>query len=358
MKRLYEHIAGRVICRLLPALCLAVVAAGCDVHEFPELPQEAAFTLRLDFDTELPLHKEVQYAVRSAGAANAYDVRHIVSVHRLAADGSYVRQADRLFVFTCDDEAGLNCSQELTLAEGKYNFFVWTDYVHEGTTADNYYATPDFAEIILTSRTDHAGCEEYRDAFRGSQQAAVTVRKDGMREASNVATVTMKRPMAKFKFVSTDYGQFVEEALKARAGTEGTESTDGTESGTRVVDPADYRVVFRYTGFMPCSYNMFTDRPADSWTGVSFEGGLKTLGNDEVELGFDYVFVNGSEAGVSVAVEVYHKDGELVASSPTINVPLVRSKLTVVKGSFLTSVAEGGVGIDPDFDDEYNIEIK
>ena len=354
MKRLSGHITSHVRCKLLPALCLAVAAAGCDVHEFPELPQEtrAAFTLRLDFDTELLLHKEVQYAVRSAGAANAYDVRHIVSVHRLAADGSYVRQADTLVVFTCDDEAGLNCSRELTLGEGEYNFFVWTDYVHEGTTADNHYATPDFAEIILNSRTDHAGCDDYRDAFRGSQQATVTAGKDGTSGTDNGATVTMKRPMAKFKFVSTDYGQFVEEALKARAGT------DGTEGGTRGVDPDDYRVVFRYTGFMPCSYNMFTDRPADSWTGVSFEGALKALDNDEVELGFDYVFVNGSESGVSVAVEVYHKDGELVASSPTVNVPLVRSKLTVVKGSFLTSVAEGGVGIDPGFDDEYNIEIK
>lgn len=335
--------------------------ASCDVHEFPELPTETNFTLHLDFDTEMPLHKEiVQAKVRSVNSADAYDVRHIVSVHRLYPDGSYDRTADTLIVFTCDDVVNLNCSRELTLREGEYNFFVWTDFVNEGSQSDKFYATSDFAEIILHDKKNHTGSCDYRDAFRGLQQATVTVKKDEMTDVANEATVTMKRPMAKFKFISTDYNVFVENVLKAEMEKNGksaaNENGNGTES--RSINPDDYRVVFRYTGFMPCSYNMFTDKPADSWTGVSFEGALKPLENQEVELGFDYVFVNGSEAGVSVMLEVYHKDGELVASSPSIDVPLKRSRLTIVRGSFLTSVAEGGVGIVPDFDGEYNIEIK
>lgn len=334
--------------------------AGCDVHEFPELPAETHFTLHLDFDTEMPLHKEiVQSKARSTNNADVYDVRHIVSVHRLYPDGSYARTADTLIVFTCDDVVNLDCSRELTLCEGEYNFFVWTDFVNEGSRADKFYTTSDFAEIILHDKKNHTGNCDYRDAFRASQQATVVVKKDEMTKAANEATVTMKRPMAKFKFISTDYDVFVGNAIKAEAEKRRARQT-GTGNGTesKSIDPDDYRVVFRYTGFMPCSYNMFTDKPADSWTGVSFEGALEPLENREVELGFDYVFVNGSEAGVSVMLEVYHKDGELVASSPSIDVPLKRSKLTVVKGSFLTSVIEGGVGIVPDFDGEYNIEIK
>lgn len=334
--------------------------SGCDVHEFPELPTETNFTLHLDFETEMPLYKEVIHTKsRAANGTDAYDARHIVSVHRLYPDGGYDRTADTLVVFTCDDVANLNCSRELTLREGEYSFFVWTDFVDEGGQTDKFYTTSDFTEIILRDRKNHAGSCDYRDAYRGVQQANVAVRKDHMRDVAHETTVAMKRPLAKFKFISTDYEVFVENVLKAKARKNKESVTSNTDNVTesRGVTPDDYRVVFRYTGFMPCSYNMFTDKPADSWTGVSFEGKLEPAGNGEVELGFDHVFVNGSEAGVSVMVEVYHRNGELVASSPTIDVPLKRSRLTIVRGSFLTSIEEGGVGIIPEFDGEYNIEI-
>ncbi|HBK29725.1 MAG TPA: hypothetical protein DDZ04_08440 [Parabacteroides sp.] len=342
-------------------LFAALSVTSCDVHEFPELPTENNFTLHLDFDTELPIYKKVVHAKsRAANDAEAYDVRHTVSIHRLYPDGNYDRTADTTIVFTCDDVKKLNCSKEFRLSEGTYNFFVWTDFVDEGSRNDKYYTTSDFNEIILKDKKNHAGCCDFRDAFRGMQQAAVTVRKDEMTKVNNEATVTMKRPLAKFKFISTDYAAFVENVLKAGALKKGTNGVNETGNGaeSKSINPDDYRVVFRYIGFMPCSYNMFTDKPADSWTGVTFDGTLKPKENGEVEMGFDYVFVNGAEASVSVMVEVYHKDGNFVASSPTIDVPLKRSRLTIVRGSFLTSVSEGNIGIVPDFEGEYNIIIQ
>ncbi len=84
--------------RLIPSLVLltvlASVATGC-VHEFPELPTATGVTLHLNFDTEMPLYKEVTYDSRAAVTKDAYDVRHIVSVHRLSPDGSYSRTADK-----------------------------------------------------------------------------------------------------------------------------------------------------------------------------------------------------------------------------------------------------------------------
>ena len=50
-------------------------------------------------------------------------------------------------------------------------------------------------------------------------------------------------------------------------------------------------------------------------------------------------------------------DGELIGSTSTINVPTMRGRNTIVRGRFLTSQATGGVGIDPGFDGEYNIEL-
>ncbi len=350
----------KIICKMRYAIGMTaciLLFSGCDVHEFPELPTKANFLLHLDFDTQMPLYKEIAQAKsRSVNSANEYDVRHIVSVHRLYSNGDYDRTADTTIVFTCDNVENLDCSRELTLREGEYSLFVWTDFVDKGCLSDKFYLTSDFAEIALRDKKNHIGCCDFRDAFRGLQQATVTVKKDDMTEVTNETTVNMKRPMAMFKFISTDYEAFVEKILKAEAQKDKTVNENSAE--TRSVTLEDYRVVFRYTGFMPCSYNMFTDKPADSWTGVSFDGFLKPMENKEAEMGFDYVFVNGAEAGVTVKLEVYHKNGELVASSPTIDVPLKRSKVTIVRGNFLTSMAEGGVAIVPDFDGKYEIEIK
>ena len=103
---------------------------------------------------------------------------------------------------------------------------------------------------------------------------------------------------------------------------------------------------------------MFINRPADSWTGVIYDSTIRAVNDDEAEVAFDYVFVNGSETAVTVAMEVYDLDDNLLARIPAFDVPLKRSKLTIVKGDFLTTRAGGEIGISPDFEGDFNIEIK
>ena len=103
---------------------------------------------------------------------------------------------------------------------------------------------------------------------------------------------------------------------------------------------------------------MFTDKPADSWTGMTFESKMFSEDYNEMTMGFDYIFVNGSETTLSISLEVYDDEGELLAATDPINVPIVRSKLTLVKGSFLTSKASEGVSISPGFDGEYNLPLQ
>ena len=109
---------------------------------------------------------------------------------------------------------------------------------------------------------------------------------------------------------------------------------------------------------MPHQFNMFTNRPSDSKTGVTYGSSIEALGEEEALLGFDYVFVNGNESSVQVALHVEDNEGNKVADIGTIDIPLVRGKITEVRGAFLTSRAGGGIGIDAGFDGEYNIFIK
>jgi hypothetical protein len=159
----------------------------------------------------------------------------------------------------------------------------------------------------------------------------------------------MRRPLAKFNFISTDVEDFIVKVASQRSGEPSTSSAN--------VDLNEYKAVFYYHGFMPYSYNMFTDKPADSVTGTSFETTLQRLSDSEAELGFDYVFVNGNESNVVVSVEIYDSQEQLISSFKPIEVPLVRSKLTTVKARFLTAEAEGGVAILPDYDGEYNYQV-
>ena len=336
-----------------------LVFTGCDVHEFPEKLGKTQFILHLNFDTEMPLYKEILYTrsqSNSISYTGPYDIRYIVNAYRNEDSKNNNRTTDTTFIFTKSDIENPNHSVALDLYDGAYTFRVWSDFVPSGTTSDKFYKTDDFSEIILADKKNHPGSTDFRDAFKGTESTIVYhpgyYAGEFLENINNEATVQMGRPMGMFKFITTDIEAFmsrVEQMLKNQGKLDDTKPE---------IDMKDFKVLFKYNLFMPCSFNMFTDKPADSWTGMSFESRMEKDVSQDVVLGYDYVFVNGNETTLSITVEIYSKDGELLSQTKPVNVPIVRSKLTIVRGEFLTSRASGGVTINPGFDDEYNIEIQ
>ena len=355
-------------------LFVTLLFTACDVHEFPvDRNERVPFVLHLDFSTAMPLYQEIVYTrageitdTKSVGAK--HDVRYIVKAYRVDKSRENNREADTTFVFTKSSVSDLSFSVPLELHEGTYTFRVWADYVDVEKTNDKYYNTSDFTEIILANKDNHSGSNDYRDAYRGVATATVInpVYYSGKvtNEIKNEVTVDMERPMGKFKFVSTDVEIFVSrvvQMLKDRGMLLNIDLESDKKAKIeyllQAINLGDFEVKFRYHAFMPCSFNMFTDKPADAWTGVSFTSQMYIENNNEMTMGFDYIFVNGSETTLSVSLEVYNKYGELISSTKPINVPVMRSKLTIVKGEFLSSIASEGVQIKPDFNGEYNVEI-
>jgi hypothetical protein len=352
---------------------LLLAFVGCDVHEFPEdYGVRVPFLLHLDFNTEMPLYKEILYTRggETREITEPHDIRYIINAYRTDNKRSDNRVADTTFIFSKSDISDLNYTAQLQLPEGTYDFSVWADYIDAGSTDDKYYDTRDFSEIILADKENHSGSNDFRDAFRGYASATVT-NPDYytgliLDSINNQATAEMKRPMGKFKFVATDVELFLlkvaqrlsEKGINVMPIGDNLSSQAVYEHLLQRIDLDGFKIVFRYNMFMPCSFNMFTDRPADSWTGVSFISQMHLEKDKEMLLGYDYIFVNGSETTLSVSLEVYTRDGELISSTNPINVPIVRSKLTVVKGEFLSLEASGGVTINPGYEgDDYNIEI-
>ena len=79
----------------------------------------------------------------------------------------------------------------------------------------------------------------------------------------------------------------------------------------------------------------------------------------EAQLGFDYIFVNGSDTHTRVVVGVYDEEGEQVAMTSSMKIPLKRNHVTYVRDSFLMRNVEGGVEINSGFaGPDFNYEIK
>lgn len=347
------------------------VAAGCDVHEFPRCDEEPVpFTLHIIFDTEMPLYKDIIYTRdgKSTKAPHeAHDIRYTIGAYRVGGSLEESRTADTTFVFTRPESRELNYTVQFELTEGLYDIRVWCDYVDAGSSADKYYDTRNFAEITLLNRNRHEGSNDYRDAFRGTVRGEVVntkfYRGDIAASFKNEATVEMRRPMGKYRFISTDVELFLDRLAMELKEAGKPESSIGIDEPSieelkERIDIGELKVIFHYNHFMPCSYNIFTDKPADSWTGVSYTSPMYRLDKSEMLLGYDYIFVNGTETTLNISLDIYTKENELISRSHPVNVPIRRSMLTDVRGEFLTSKASGGVAINPGFDgDDYNVPI-
>ena len=364
MKTVLHLIAG--VMSLFAFVC-------CDVHEFPiDTQRRVPYELNMHFETEMPDYKEVTYTKGSDTKLpyGGHDIRYIVNAYRVDNVRSVSRLPDTTFVFSKRNDGRLDHTVMLSLPEGSYDLKIWTDYVDNNSVSDKYYDASNFEEIILANKSNHGGSNIYREAFRGYGNATV---RDPLlyvnivaEQIQNEADVEMKRPMGRFKFISTDVDAFftrVMEMMKEQGKLLNVNLKSDSKSAyqqiIQAINLTGYKVIFRYNAFMPCSFNMFTDKPADSWQGVSFSSNMEIDPSyTEMLMGHDYVFVNGSETTLSISLEVYNAEGEKVSATNPIYVPIVRNKLTLVKGEFLTSTASGGVSINPGYEgDDYNIEI-
>ncbi len=351
----------RLLCLLFPLVAFAGFT-GCDVHEFPALPETVSLVLRLDYDTDMT---EWEYSydndantVTEEGLGETYDnsldegsIRYVV--HAYPQTGQSTSETEPyVFEFSQSLNGVYDYEATIDLVPGDYEIMVWSD-LSDGSGRDPFYNADDFAGIALQG--EHAGNSDYRDAFRGSN--TVTLVSTILDVEPDTLDIGMQRPLAKYEFITTDLAEFVtkEQArLDALSAATKNDATMEDDVSTKV-NIEDYKIVFYYVGFMPNEYSIFTDKPVDSATGVLFESELSRLSTTEASVGFDYVFVNGVESAVTIQIGIYDSAGTQLSLTDAIKVPVKRNHHTVMRGSFLMSEASGGISIDPGFDGDYNL---
>lgn len=361
MNRMFKYVAAFII-----GLLALPTFTSCDsVHEWPDPIDVVPYHLDIKFDSEFNAWTEWNHVfdmttVTEEGKGDTYHnyvdyakMRYIIRIYELDENSRAASQHIKEFVYTkqCDGKS-YDMDLDVELVPGNYKVMVWADFEREEGEG-SYYSCDDFSEITLLG--NHCANTDNRDAFRGVLELKV---------GDNVVSTTpkryeivMQRPLAKFEFVTNDLMKFIDKEATRIAAKGNSIKDDSQESPETRVDLNSYKVVFYYIGFMPSAYSMHTDKPVDSSTGVFFESTLKKLSSSEASMGFDYVFVNGVESAVTVQVAIYDNEGTQLSLTSPIKIPLRRSNHTVMRGTFLTSEASGGVSINPDFDGEFNLVI-
>lgn len=341
-------------------LCMTLLLlTACDVHEWPDPPEYAKLHLRLNYETDMTewnhTYDEDKKLVTDLGLGKTYDnhqeqgkIRYIIRAYPASENQRATNGHVQEFVFTKDISEGYDHRVTLDVLPGDYDIMVWSDLIE--TSGDAYFYDAEYFTEIMIQGT-HKGNTDYRDAFRGV--SSISLMTDMKERQPDTLDIVMQRPLAKFEFVTNDVAEFIDkEATRVNS-----KSATDEDVPTRGVRLEDYKVVFYYVGFMPHAYSIYTDKPVDSSTGIIFESTLKELNDSEASMGFDYVFVNGNKSAVTLQIGIFDNEETRVSLTAPIEVPLMRSHHTIMKGRFLMTEASGGVYVNPDYDGDHNVII-
>lgn len=328
-------------------VALAVGSSSC-VHEWPEPLPTRGVTLTVHH--VLPWEqKEFNSGIGMQTREEMQDLA-VRYIYRVYPRGNTSVPVSETIEYRTDLTLA-DFTTTLDVPVGKFDVYVWTDYVKKDSDTGLYYDAKSFKNITYTK--PYKGDTMDKDAFWGLTEVDVPSSIDENVELNY--TITVKRPLTGYAFISTDLEEFTKGEIARRKLNRDSETSGG---GLPAFDFTGYKVKVSYTGYLPCEFDMFRAKPVDSATGVSFEGQIRVLDDDTAVVGFDIFFINGNESSVRVALDIYDPDGTRIAGFPSLDVPVWLSTITLVKGNFLTTKASGGVGIDPGFDGEFNIEWK
>ena len=331
---------------------LMIVGATSCVHQWPDMDLlDHNVYIHVVQDTEW-LEPDYEMTLTRAFDESQVNIRYDF---RIFPAGTTQKAVAEFSVFSSDLKRP-DFDTSLALNPGDYDLYVWSDYAAASTGDPIFYDDSDFSHISYIK--PYTGDTDLKDTFRGMTSFTVEASYSNI---SNVeTTVTLRRPMARYKFIATDLADFIDrETTRGMLMPPENQSDNETspDKAPQYAKLSDYRIKIIYPMYMPAVFDNFQNNPIDSWTGVSFDCRMQQLTEDEAQLGMDYVYVNGEESGVQVMLEVYDPKGTLIARTNSITVATKRNRTTLIFGKFLTTLRSDGVGINPDFDGEFNIEI-
>lgn len=208
----------------------------------------------------------------------------------------------------------------------------------EAPLADAFYHTESLKAVTLFTEPYTANTDAKDAAYGNESGIAIS-------DKGTTLSMPLQRPFAKYRII-VDADE-IAEYLKMRK-----------------VNPQEFppieelTVSVQYEGYFPSGFNISTEKPNDAVVGITYSGSLSRYDGSaaELELGSDWILVNGNTSFVNATVIVSDSQGNVICRIPGTQIDYRRNQLTTVKGRFLTSGANsGGVHIDTEWDGVYDV---
>lgn len=343
---------------------LLFALASCDktIHEYPGI-SSVKLTVRCSVDLAHPEHfvdvecdaeKGTSYVVRTQSITplgtrftEPVCLRYIIDLYRVTS--SHSTFVERKICFADVDDPNPQAIATFDAQAAEYKVLVWCDYVQDDVRESWYYQTDDlrkilYSDIEIVDNND-------KDVFTNAIGVDLTEFYYMEGEFEVVKDVDLERPKGRYKCITTD----IDDYLKSDGGN---------------ADEAIITSVITYTQYVSAGYNVEDQKPNYFEPTRTYITQIDTTSQDSydedgnLELCYDYVFVNGKQTNVKINFYFYKGDidineqtgeviGEEISHWSGIVVPLKRNMETVVIGRMLTtSFGTGGIGIDPGFEDE------
>ena len=346
------RVAKHIVVMILSLLALA----SCDktIHEYPG-EQNISLTVRCSVDLTAPEYfttvecdpeTGTSYVVRTQGIqpnstrfTEPVCLRYVVDLYRVSASTSYF--VERQVLFAAVNDPNPQAIATFAVDAQKYKVLVWCDYVQDDVREAWYYVTDDLRKILYSD--EDVVDNNDKDVFTNMMEVDFTdyYYMDG--EYDLVYDLELQRPKGRFKCITTDMNDYVKNGDDASA--------------------EDITAVVTYTQYVSAGYNVEEQKPNYFEPTRTFITKSRIDENGELELCYDYVFVNGKQTNVKINFNFFKGDvvvddkgvitGEQISQWSGIVVPLKRNMETVIEGRMLTtSFGTGGFGIDPSFENE------
>ena len=263
-----------------------------------------------------------------------YDLRYQLAVYRVE-NGDYVEAVSPQMKIV-DKYEPVTYSLRLT-PNRNYQVVVWADFVREGETEDLHYNTSDFRNIHVPELPDkYILNDESKDAYFTT--VPVSVEEDAVTE-----DLVLKRPFAKVRVITTDWGY---ENLEM---------------------PDNFKVTYygckRFVNLDPVlgvsSYDELGDAGLSGFTATIdkaekdyAQGYDASEGNRTVIV--DYLMTDLEEQ-TPIHIKLEALDGETLIASHDLStdIPIQRNWLTTIIGNVLTTGSEFNITIDEGFENEW-----
>ena len=337
----------RRVRHIVMMLLSLLVITGCDktIHEYPGV-SNIRLTVQCSVDMTHPEHfvtvecdaeEGASYVVRTQNVGllgtrftEPVCLRYVIDLYRVSA--SHSEFVERQVVFADVEDPNPQAIATFDVDASHYKVLVWCDYVQDEVREAWYYVTDDlrritYADEIVEDNND-------KDAFSNVLDVDLTEYYYAEGDYELVYDLMLNRPKGRFKCITTDMEDFV------KAGN----SIDNIIS------------CVTYTQYVSAGFNVEEQKPNYFEPTRTFTAYPEIDSEGNLELCYDYVFVNGKQTNVKI--DFYFYNGEIseekeISHWTGIVVPLKRNMETVVEGRMLTtSYGTGGIGIDPGFEDE------